>query len=420
MRHVILGNGPAGVIAAETIRRNAPSDDITLVGDEPGPPYSRMAIPYLLMGRIGEAGMHLRKEPDHFMRLGLALRPGKATAVDTVRQNVQLDDGAFLPYDRLLIATGAAPIRPAIPGIDLPCVHHCWTLADARRIMALAQPGARVLQIGAGFIGCIILEALAARGVRLTVVEMADRMVPRMMGPAAGGMIRDWVERKGIAVHTSTGVTAIERDAPFAVVLSTGQRVPVDLVICAAGVRPNIGFLQDSPIRCLQGVLTDEHMQTTVSGVYAAGDCAEAFDVASGRTIVSAIQPNAADQGYCAGMNMAGRRAELQGVTQINVLDTLGLVSTSFGQWEGVPGGTHAELTDPAGFRHIRLEFDGDVLVGSNAIGWNDHIGVLRGLTQSRVRLGAWKDELLRNPLLVTEAYLGSAQAQHARGARAG
>ncbi len=418
MRHVILGNGPAGVIAAETIRRHAPTDSITLIGDESGPPYSRMAIPYLLRGAITEAGMHLRKEPDHFMRLDIALRPGKATVVDTVRQNVLLDDGAFVPYDRLLIATGATPLRPPIPGIDLPCVQNCWTLGDARRIMAMAQPGARVLQIGAGFIGCIILEALAARGVRLSVVEMADRMVPRMMGPAAGGMIRDWVERQGIAVHTSTGVEAIERDAPFAVVLSTGERVPVDLVICAAGVRPNIGFLQDSPIRCLQGVLTDEHMQTTVAGVYAAGDCAEAFDVASGKTIVSAIQPNAADQGYCAGMNMAGRRAQLPGVTQINVLDTLGLVSTSFGQWQGIPGGDHAELTDAANFRHIRLEFDGDVLVGSNAIGLTDHVGVLRGLTQSRVALGKWKDELLRNPLRVMEAYLASAQAQQSRGAR--
>ena len=177
-------------------------------------------------------------------------------------------------------------------------------------------------------------------------------------------MIKRWVERKGVTVHTSTRVEAIEPGAPLTVRLSNGKQLAVDLVISAAGVQPNIGFLEDSGIQCLQGVLTDERMQTNVPGVYAAGDCAEAFDVITGKTIVSAIQPNAADQAYCAGMNMAGKQAELRGVTQINVLDTLGLVSTSFGQWEGVPGGEHAELTDEANFRYIRLEFDGDVLVG--------------------------------------------------------
>ncbi len=307
-------------------------------------------------------------------------------------------------------------MRPPIPGIDLPCVHTCWTLADARRLAALAKPGSRVLQIGAGFIGCIILEALVTRGVELTVVEMGDRMVPRMMGEVAGDMIRRWVEQKGVAVHTSARVDAIVEASPYVVRLSSGEAFPVDLVICAAGVSPNIGFLQDSAVRCLQGVLTDQHMETSVPGVYAAGDCAEAFDVVSGKTIVSAIQPNAADQGYCAGMNMAGRRAELNGVTQINVLDTLGLVSTSFGQWQGVPGGEHAELCDPEHYRHLRLEFDGDVLIGSNAIGFTEHVGVLRGLTQSRVRLGAWKDKLLHHPLRVTEAYLAAAQSQQARG----
>ena len=117
-----------------------------------------------------------------------------------------MDDGGVHAYDRLLIATGSSPATPPIPGIAGPGVHPCWTLADARAIMALAQPGARVLQMGAGFIGCIIMEALAARGVQLSVVEMGDRMVPRMMGPVAGGMIKDWCEAKGVArAHRRAG-----------------------------------------------------------------------------------------------------------------------------------------------------------------------------------------------------------------------
>jgi NADPH-dependent 2,4-dienoyl-CoA reductase/sulfur reductase-like enzyme len=276
-----------------------------------------------------------------------------------------------------------------------------------------------VLQMGAGFIGCIIMEALAARGVRLSVVEMGDRMVPRMMGASAGGMIRRWVESKGVTVHTSTRVEAIGPGAPLSVRLSNGVHLAADLVIAATGVRPNIGFLEGSEVKCLQGVLTDERMQTSVPGIYAAGDCAEAFDVVTGTTIVSAIQPNATDQGYCAGMNMAGRQATLPGVTQINVLDTLGLVSTSFGRWQGVAGGQRAELRDDGNFRYVCLEFDGDVLVGSNAVGLTEHVGVLRGLIQSRVKLGPWKDQLIANPLRVPEAYLARAQSQDARGLRA-
>ena len=420
MRHAILGNGPAGVIAAETIRKHAPGDDIVLVGDEPEPPYSRMAIPYLLMGEIGEEGTYLRKGPDHFARHRIELRTGRAVAVDSVARSVRLADGAAIAFDRLLVATGSSPLRPPIPGMDLPGVHPCWTLADARRIAELAKPGARVLQMGAGFIGCIIMESLAARGVQLTVVEMAEGMVPRMMGRAAGRMIRRWVESKGVRVHTSTRVEAIEAGKPLGVRLSNGEHVPADLVISATGVQPNVAFLAGSGIECAQGVLTDERMQSSVPGIHAAGDCAEAFDASLGRRVVSAIQPNAADQARCAGMNMAGRHARLRGVTQINVLDSLGLVSTSFGQWQGVPGGEHAELTDEAAFRHIRLEFDGDVLVGSNAIGLTEHVGLLRGLIESRVRLGDWKDRLLRDPLRLPEAYLASAQAQQAWGLQAG
>ena len=417
--HVILGAGPAGVIAAETIRKHAPLDTITLVGDEPEPPYSRMAIPYLLMGNIDEAGTYLRKTPSHFADLKINQLFAHAVSVDVATKSIAFDVGESLHYDRLLIATGSRPARPPIPGIASVGVHPCWTLEDARKIMALARPGARVLQMGAGFIGCIIMEALMQRGVKLSVVEMGDRMVPRMMGPMAGGMIRDWCEKQGVQVFTGTRVEAIEPGTPLKVRLSSGQTVEADLVISATGVRPNIGFLENSGITCLQGVLTDEHLQTSAPGVYAAGDCAEAFDKVSGTTIVSAIQPNAAEQARVAALNMVGQRVELRGVTQINVLDTLGLISTSFGNWQGVPGsahGEHVELTDRQASggqgRHLSLQFKDDVLVGCNSVGWTEHVGVMRGLVEGAVRLGPWKEILKNDPTKLMEAYLASAQAQ--------
>jgi NAD(P)H-nitrite reductase large subunit len=473
MKHVILGAGPAGVIAAETIRKHAPNDEIVIVGDEPEAPYSRMAIPYLLIGNIKEEGAYLRHGPDHFGHHRIQVRRARAQAVDTKARTVALDDGTSLPFDRLLIATGSSPASPPIPGIDGPGVHPCWTLKDARAIMQLAHKGTRVLQMGAGFIGCIIMESLAARGVQLTVVEMGDRMVPRMMGPTAGGMIKAWCESKGVTVHTGAKVEAIERAdeaghdpagqlhgaapaapapagllgklaaavglgggaaattpgapsparaaalasrrGPMTVRLSTGQRLEADLIISATGVKPNIGFLEHSGVRCLVGVLTDEHLQTNVPGIYAAGDCAEAFDKVSGKTIVSAIQPNAAEQARVAALNMVGKVTALKGVTQINVLDTLGLISTSFGNWEGVRGGEHVELTDSAAQRHLSLQFDGDRMVGCNSVGWSDHVGVMRGLVEGGVKLGPWKDKLLADPTRLMDAYLASAQAQENR-----
>ncbi|HQR59059.1 MAG TPA: FAD-dependent oxidoreductase [Azonexus sp.] len=408
MKHIILGNGPAGVVAAETLRRAAPADEILLVGNEDAPPYSRMAIPYLLEGNIDESGTYLRKADDHFAGLGIGQHRGRAVAVNSEKQTILFDDGHFESYDRLLIATGSHPVRPPIPGIDLPAVQTCWTLEDARAIADLARPGSRVLQLGAGFIGCIIMESLVKRGVHLTVVELGDRMVPRMMTPEAGSMIKRWVEKQGVRVVTRAGVERIEEGtgAPLTVILTTGDRIDCELLIVAAGVAPNVAFLEGTDVHVAKGVLVDDTMQTSVPGIYAAGDVAEAPDLFSGRHLVAAIQPNAADQARIAALNMAGQAARMKGVLAINVLDSMGMISSSFGEWQGVAGGEGVERADEARGRYISLQFDGDVLVGATAIGLTDHVGALRGLIQARTRLGAWKERLLETPTRFVEAFI--------------
>ena len=412
MKHIILGNGPAGVVAAETLRHAAPDDDILLVGNEASPPYSRMAIPYLLEGNIDERGTYLRKADDHFAKLRIEQRRGRAVAVDSEKRRILFDDGHFEPYDRLLVATGSHPVRPPIPGIDLPQVQTCWTLDDARAIAAHAKPSARVLQLGAGFIGCIIMESLVKRGVQLTVVEMGDRMVPRMMTPEAGSMIKRWVENQGVRVVTKAGVERIEigEKSPLTVTLSTGEKLDCDLLIVAAGVAPNVAFLEGTPVYVAKGILVDDTMQTSVPGIYAAGDVAEAPDLFSGRHLVAAIQPNAADQARIAALNMAGgvgnSAARMNGVLAINVLDSMGMISSSFGEWQGVAGGDGVERADEASGRYISLQFDGDVLVGATAIGLTEHVGALRGLIQAKTRLGAWKQKLLETPTRFVEAFI--------------
>ncbi|HEY6897395.1 MAG TPA: FAD-dependent oxidoreductase [Rhodocyclaceae bacterium] len=432
MKYLILGNGPTGVVAAETLRRADPHGEIIMIGCEGEPPYSRMAIPYLLEGNIDESGTHLRKTASHFADLRITQREARAVGLDTAGKKVKFADGSSESYDRLLIATGSHPVRPPIPGIDLPQVQTCWTLADYRNIAALAKPGSRVIQLGAGFIGCIIMEALAKRGVDLTIVEMGDRMVPRMMTPKAGGMIKQWVEDKGIRVRTSAGVERIEAnngaekgalrkivdgvlgrndgEAPLAVKLSTGEVLPCDVLIAAAGVAPNVDFLKGTDVRVGRGITVNAKMETSVPGIYAAGDVTEGPDFFTGEPMVSAIQPNAADQARIAALNMVGKTVDLPGVLAINVLDTLGLISTSFGQWWGTEEKDGVELVDEKNFRYLSLQFKGDVLIGATSIGQTQHVGALRGLIQNRTPLGHWKHVLQETPTRFYEAYIGTAQ----------
>jgi len=411
MQHLIIGAGPAGINAAETLRRVDPGAVVRVIGDEPEPPYSRMAIPYLLTGRIGEQGTYLREREDHYAQLGIDLVQGRVASIDAQDKRVRMEDGSRHAYDRLLLATGASPVRPPIPGMDLPGVHSCWTLSDARRIQAGVGDGSDVVLIGAGFIGSIILEALVRCGARLTVVEQGERMVPRMMGPEAGELIRRWCEARGVAVRTSAAVQLIERDSQgLRVVLDGGGALRADLVIFATGVRSNTAFLDGSGVEVRQGVVVDRQFRTSVPDIFAAGDVAEGLDFSTGGHAVHAIQPTATDHGHLAALSMTGEQITYEGSVNMNVLDTLGLVSSSFGLWMGVPGGERADLYSVGDFRFLSLQFQDDRLVGAHAVGMTQHIGVLRGLIQRQSRLGVWKKRLIQDPTRLMEAYLATTQ----------
>lgn len=411
MTYVIAGAGPAGVIAAETLRQMDGQSPIIMINDEREPPYSRMALPYLLAENIAEEGTYLRRTPGHFENRKIDLQEGRLSRVNPDNKLVTMEDGASLAYDKLLIATGSQAIRPPIPGIDLPGVENCWSLGDARKIAAKATAGTDVVLMGAGFIGCIVLEALAERGVNLTVVEMEDRMVPRMMNKTGGDMIKSWCKKKGVRVLTSTRVEGVEQSGDtLKLSLANGDDISAHLVVCATGVRPNVRFLEGSGVACETGILVDEHLKTNRDNVYAAGDVAEGFDFSTGVHQIHAIQPTAADHGRIAAQNMAGKPTPFTGSLSMNVLNTLGLISSSFGQWMGVDGGEMAELVDHDRYRYICLSFADDVLVGALALGLTQHVGVLRGLIQTRVALGHWKDRLKENPLRIMDAYLARTQ----------
>jgi NADPH-dependent 2,4-dienoyl-CoA reductase/sulfur reductase-like enzyme len=412
MNYVILGAGPAGVTAAETIRQVDKAGAITLIGGEPEPPYSRMAIPYLLAGDIAERGTYLRQDDTHYPQHAITYKTGRAGGIDTAGKKLFMSGGETLSYDKLLIATGATPIIPRMDGSNLEGVHTCWTLGDAREILKRAGKGVPVVLVGAGFIGSIVLEAIHKMGCDITLVEIAPRMVARMLDETAGNMLGRWSQAKGVNVMTNTKVERITGASDgLYVALSNGKSVPAKLVVMAAGVKSNTGFLVGSGVKTNWGVTVNEFMETTAPGVYAAGDCCEAVDLSTGKPDMLAIQPVAVEHGRFAGLNMAGRKSSHRGSLNMNVLDTMGLISSSFGLWQGAPGGTTAKLIDDANFKYLKLEFQDDRLVGAQCVGLTDHVGMLRGLIQTGFRLGPWHKKLLENPDRLREAYIAVAQS---------
>ena len=272
MKHVIIGAGSAGVRAAETLRDHAPDDSITLLSGEPGEPYSRMAIPYILNGAIDEDGARQRRAHQHLASLGIQYLNARALQVNARPDGgqVALQDGALLDYDRLLVATGSSPTLPPIPGTDLPGVVTCWTLEDARQIAAKLKPGARVVMLGAGFVAGVCMKSLVNSGAKLSVVAGRSGQILRsMMTPVGSRMLQRWLEARGVDVITTGRTLRIE--AGPRLVMDT-RSIDADLIILATGVEPNVTFLKGTGAEIRSGVVVDQHMRTSVPHIYAAGD----------------------------------------------------------------------------------------------------------------------------------------------------
>jgi len=406
MKYVLVGAGPAGVQAAEAIRQEDTAGEITLLGGEPGEPYSRMAIPYILSGRIDESGARSRKTAGHFASLGIRYRNNRAVSVRAGANGgtVDLDDGTTLGYDRLLVATGSSPTLPPVAATNLPGVVTCWTLDDARVIAEKLRPGVRVVMVGAGFVAGVCMKSLVESGARLTVIAgRVGQILRSMMTPAGSALLQRWLEGQGVDVVTKG---RIERLEPGPRVVMDTRSIDADLVILATGVHPNVDFLGGTGVEIDQGIVIDDRMRTTVPCIYAAGDVAQGRDFSTGEWVVHALQPTATEHGRAAALNMAGKDVPYRGSLSMNVLDTVGLLSYTFGLWQGREGGDAVDSVDAERFHYRRLCFDGDVLIGAISIGRIDHVGAIRGLIQTRHRLGAWKDRLMQDPSLVMEAFV--------------
>ena len=421
-KNVIVGGGPAGINAIETIRQiDGKGSSITLISDEPA--YSRMVLPYFIAGEINEKHVYTGGD-EYFDKLGVETMFGKrVSSIDSKSNQVSLDDGASVEYDKLLIATGSSAQMLDIPGADGDGVYNLWTLNDARKALSAGGEVADVVMIGAGFIGFIVLNAMGKLHWNLSVVELEDQILPRMLDNNSAQMVQKWLEKKGVKVFTGTSVTNIDTTSSGKknVKLASGQDLTADLVIMATGITANIDLVKGSGIETNQGILLNQKMQTNIPDIYAAGDMAEGPDLSTGKKAVHAIQPTAIDHGRVAGANMAGQETAYAGSLLMNVLNVLGLHCASFGIWQGEDHDV-TEIANPSRPILRKLVWDDDRIVGSIFIGPADDVGMLndvgmvKGMIQTKANLGDWKAYIEKNPFDIRKPYVASKTASKVLG----
>jgi len=412
-RHLIIGGGTAGMNAMRTIREEERErSEITLVSSER--PYSRMVLPYYLDRSIAESHVFTATAAVLAQWGVKTLLGRRATQLDVTSNVCTLDDGTKVEYDDCMIATGSSAVRAPVPGADGRGVHSFWTLDQCRGLIAQTTPGSHVVMVGAGFISFTILNSILALGAKLTIVEIAPRILPRMIDATGAELTERWLIDHGVAVRAGAKLTAIEdAEGRKRLAFAEGPEIVADVVIMATGIRTNLEWLKDSGVTIDRGIVVDEHLRSNVPNVYAAGDVAQGRELIGGASAVHAIEPTAQEHGRVVGANMAGRDVRYAGSLLMNIVEVCHLDIASFGAWDD-PAAEAVAAVKPGRPAYRKLLFTGDRLTGAIILGrsqdiWTTNdVGMLKGLVQSQVSLGRFKDYLRANPFDIKPAYIAS------------
>lgn len=391
MRVVIIGAGPAGLTVAENLRQHERDLGITILSAEPFPPYSPPAmVDHFLTGR--EEALFW-KGRDVCERLGLSYWRGvRVATVDSSAKQVVLENRTILAYDRLVIASGSRLYAP-IEGCDLQGVYNFKSLSAATSLIERARQGRkrRALIVGAGFIGVEVALLLSDLGFAVSVVEMCDRVMPRMLDPETAEIVLAEMRRRRVDVRLGTKARAFAgRRKVRRVELESGESLKADVYIAATGVKPNVDYLEGSGIATGWGVVVDDHLRTNLPGVYAAGDVAETHDRMTGERYVHAIFPNAVAQGQVVALNLLGYDTPYEGAEAMNSLKHLGLPVMAVGAQTG-----EEELRWRSGENLRRIFLDDGRITGFRLAGDIRSGGLYRSLMLRGVDVTRFKAKLL-------------------------
>ncbi|MCR4402565.1 MAG: FAD-dependent oxidoreductase [Firmicutes bacterium] len=399
MKYVILGNGPAGVSALKAILEEDPAGDITIVAPETWRCYSKVLLTHWIAGKVRFPNLFLVDE-DFYKSNGVKTVFGAAaTRIDPEGKVVELSNRQRLGYDRLLLAMGSSPQVPEVRGIRLPGVHYLRTLDDAERITQAVSSARRAAVIGGGLVSLKAAESFLARGLEVWVVVSSGRLLSQITAPEdARPVLRAFEGVPGLHIVLDCDVAGIEGAGRVEeVILSTGQRIACDLVVVGKGVTPNLICTRGSGIATGQGVLVNDRMETSIPGIFAAGDIAEGFDIARGRAAVNALWSSAVWQGRIAGYNMAGRDVVYAGDVAMNSVTFRGACIVALGKTR--PTGDDEvyvlSRTGEDGDDYARFVFSGDRMVSAVLIGSAVRTaGVLRSLIACRCDVSRIKARL--------------------------
>jgi len=400
-KYLIVGNSAAAVGAVGSIRQVDKDGKIVVVSNETHSLYSRPLITYLLAGQVDKNKMSYG-DPMFYRKNDVEEILGKeVVAVHPAEKKVILNNGAALPYQKLLLATGGRPIVPQVEGKDLPGVFTFTTLDDAKKVDEFIKKNEvkSAVVVGGGLIGLKTAEALIARGIKVTIVELADRILSATFDRKASEIVETALRERGCELITKNTVWKVTgRGVVKKVVLQGGVEVDCQLVIFAIGVMPNTELAKSAGIEVRKGIPVDDRMQTNIPDIYAAGDVAEAYDMLMSTKRQIAIWPNAYAQGSIAGSNMAGDAKNYDGSFAMNAVEICGVPTISIGLTDPQEAGYEVlEQYGKESMVYKKIVLKDDVIVGAIFINKIDRAGVFRALIKSKTNVGIFKADLLRD-----------------------
>ncbi|MFZ0389611.1 MAG: FAD-dependent oxidoreductase [Calditrichia bacterium] len=362
---LIIGNGPAGVEAARTLRELNPQVKITIFSKEPYHHYSRIDLsPFLGDGsNPGELQIY----PDHWYgENGIqVLLNNPATAIFPEEGRVRDSNGELHPFDRLLIAAGADPFIPPIPGADLPGIQTLRTIADGLQIRKAAKRASGVVILGGGILGIEAAASLRKFELPVTIVELADHLMPVQLDRSGAAVLQHLLEQRGIRVRTGTGAAAFNGESRLQQVeLQNGEKISADMALISTGIRSNCALAEKAGLACSGGIVVNEHLQTSHPRIYAAGDAAE-FQ----RTVYG-IWPAALEQAQAAARHMLGEHAVYTGSLPLHILKVIGIELTALGRkFASDPAEQVITHRNYEAGTYVKLIHDGRHLLGAISLG---------------------------------------------------
>jgi NAD(P)H-nitrite reductase large subunit len=407
VKYLIIGNSAGGIGAAEAIREVDEKGSMAIVSDEPYPVYSRTLISeYLGDGYSLERMLYRPADFYEKNNIGKFFNK-KVVQLKAKEHTVKLESGKSIKWEKLLLATGGTPIIPDVPGVDLEGVFTFNKLDDAKAVDEFIKRYSKRIHavvIGGGLIGASVSEALLKRDVRVTIVEMKDRVLNTILDEETSALEARALEEAGVVIITDHTAVRIESYFPgevSGVSLDDGRSLPCEMVILAVGVRPRLEFIEKSGIKVNRGIVVDRHMTTSAPDVYACGDVAEAFDFVYGENRLTPIWPNAYIGGRTAGLNMAGQDEEYPGGTSMNAVKYYGVKLVSAGLVEP-PDDSYEVIRETHDDIYRKIILKDGKLVGLVFAGDIEMSGIIYSLMKDSIDVSGFKETLVSDDFGLT------------------